>query len=234
MDDVRSAVSLPASWYPDPDDASSLRWWDGKAWTEHVQSLPAPPPARDPESQAITEAFVIKTQIPVAGTWYSETGTRPPSSRSVVPARTRVEEKDLDKASDVVPSWTFASFLLAFLPLIAFVVQYLLWKVGDTPGEIFTRTPVVFWLVPALLIVASPIVASIDRASLTARGITGTPSGLAGVLPPVYLLLRTITVGASSILPLIIWCGLALALYNPISNLIGAFFMQLSQVATGQ
>lgn len=25
----------PADWYPDPDDASQLRYWDGELWTEH-------------------------------------------------------------------------------------------------------------------------------------------------------------------------------------------------------
>ena len=30
------AVSTPAGWYPDPDDASSLRFWDGERWTNHT------------------------------------------------------------------------------------------------------------------------------------------------------------------------------------------------------
>ena len=25
----------PAGWFPDPDDASQQRYWDGSAWTEH-------------------------------------------------------------------------------------------------------------------------------------------------------------------------------------------------------
>ena len=29
-----SATATPAGWYPDPDDASQLRYWDGNAWTE--------------------------------------------------------------------------------------------------------------------------------------------------------------------------------------------------------
>ena len=29
--------ALPAAgWYPDPADASRIRWWDGQKWTEHV------------------------------------------------------------------------------------------------------------------------------------------------------------------------------------------------------
>ena len=25
----------PAGWFPDPDDASQYRYWDGATWTEH-------------------------------------------------------------------------------------------------------------------------------------------------------------------------------------------------------
>ena len=31
------AITLTAGWYPDPDDAATLRWWDGQAWTEKRQ-----------------------------------------------------------------------------------------------------------------------------------------------------------------------------------------------------
>jgi hypothetical protein len=58
----------PAGWYPDPEQAGHLRYWDGSAWTEHrspIQapapeppSAPEPPPAsgahRAPESEAAT------------------------------------------------------------------------------------------------------------------------------------------------------------------------------------
>jgi hypothetical protein len=35
----------PPGWYPDPGDASALRYWDGRAWTEHVRAaISSPPP----------------------------------------------------------------------------------------------------------------------------------------------------------------------------------------------
>ena len=36
----------PADWYPDPENPSGLRYWDGRAWTEHR----APAPTADPMS----------------------------------------------------------------------------------------------------------------------------------------------------------------------------------------
>lgn len=30
---------FPAGWYPDPDNASSLRFWDGEVWTDHRAAL---------------------------------------------------------------------------------------------------------------------------------------------------------------------------------------------------
>lgn len=39
-------------WYPDPEDATSLRWWDGTAWTDHRRSIqPAPTPAPLPVAE---------------------------------------------------------------------------------------------------------------------------------------------------------------------------------------
>jgi len=33
----------PPGWHPDPHGSGGQRWWDGQAWTNHVQSLPEPP-----------------------------------------------------------------------------------------------------------------------------------------------------------------------------------------------
>ena len=30
--------AIPASWFVDPSDTRRLRWWDGKAWTEHTRA----------------------------------------------------------------------------------------------------------------------------------------------------------------------------------------------------
>lgn len=44
-----STPQTPAGWYPDPQDPSQLRYWDGQAWTEHRSPLP-PSPGATPQS----------------------------------------------------------------------------------------------------------------------------------------------------------------------------------------
>lgn len=42
-------MSEPAEgWYADPSGAGQLRWWDGHAWTEYVESYEGPTPANEP------------------------------------------------------------------------------------------------------------------------------------------------------------------------------------------
>jgi Protein of unknown function (DUF2510) len=37
-------MTIPAAWYPDPQDAERLRWWDGAGWTENTQPVETPAP----------------------------------------------------------------------------------------------------------------------------------------------------------------------------------------------
>ncbi|MFN3220048.1 MAG: DUF805 domain-containing protein [Acidimicrobiales bacterium] len=53
---MSSTPTTPAGWYPNPERAGQLRYWDGEAWTDHVHdeapAAPAPepqPPAAPPE-----------------------------------------------------------------------------------------------------------------------------------------------------------------------------------------
>lgn len=42
-------MSEPAEgWYADPSGAGQLRWWDGHAWTEYVESYEGQTPANEP------------------------------------------------------------------------------------------------------------------------------------------------------------------------------------------
>lgn len=56
-------MSAPAGWYPDPSDAASLRWWDGVAWTTHVN--PIHPPRATPvveAPKAVLERHIAELQ----------------------------------------------------------------------------------------------------------------------------------------------------------------------------
>jgi len=44
--------SVPAGWYPNPVNASEIRYWDGNAWTVHVMPKDIPPPSPSLTSQA--------------------------------------------------------------------------------------------------------------------------------------------------------------------------------------
>ena len=37
-------MTVAQGWYADPWDAAHYRWWDGIAWTDHRQPVPAPAP----------------------------------------------------------------------------------------------------------------------------------------------------------------------------------------------
>lgn len=39
-----SGTAVAPGWYPDPAGSTSVRWWDGGRWTEHLQPRPALPP----------------------------------------------------------------------------------------------------------------------------------------------------------------------------------------------
>lgn len=33
-------ITIPAGWYADPSGQAPLRWWDGRAWTDHTREMP--------------------------------------------------------------------------------------------------------------------------------------------------------------------------------------------------
>ena len=69
MTDTTPATAASAGWYADPSGAAQDRYWDGKAWTEHVRPVagrrmapgyaPPPPVAAPPPVVATGNGFSI-------------------------------------------------------------------------------------------------------------------------------------------------------------------------------
>jgi len=47
---VSSTPNTPAGWYPNPERAGQLRYWDGEAWTDHVHDEQPAAPAPEPQA----------------------------------------------------------------------------------------------------------------------------------------------------------------------------------------
>jgi Protein of unknown function (DUF2510) len=53
----------PPGWYPNPQGAWGLRWWDGARWSDQV-AAPTTPPRKDAASQQLNIAFGV--EVPCA------------------------------------------------------------------------------------------------------------------------------------------------------------------------
>jgi hypothetical protein len=69
MSEITPATEVPAGWYTDPNGAAQDRYWDGRAWTEHVRPVagrrmapayaPPPPVAAAPPVATTGNGFSI-------------------------------------------------------------------------------------------------------------------------------------------------------------------------------
>jgi hypothetical protein len=226
MTDTQGQSALPAAWYPDPDDATRVRWWDGAAWTNHTNELPPPPGARTAVQQptapviatgeipsAEESGFIVNTRVPETGSWYAETGHSyvPQTSYDHLPASLRDDNDDFDKDDDIGSTVTVETWVMAFLPAVAFALMWGLLAYT----RIVANNPALFWVIPILFVVANFAFATMDRGALAARNHKDTPSQVLGIVPPVYLLARTLSIGSSSVGPLLVWIVSAFVLFNP-------------------
>lgn len=47
---MSSTPNTPAGWYPNPERAGQLRYWDGETWTDHVHDEAPAAPAPEPQA----------------------------------------------------------------------------------------------------------------------------------------------------------------------------------------
>jgi hypothetical protein len=56
------AHRIPAGWYPDRDDRSRRRWWNGVEWTEYFSANPDTH-APGPQLHSIRRALTFKDRV---------------------------------------------------------------------------------------------------------------------------------------------------------------------------
>ncbi|HUO47402.1 MAG TPA: DUF2510 domain-containing protein [Acidimicrobiales bacterium] len=128
---------IPAGWYPNPDGSPSLRWWDGRQWTEAVSvGPPSPPPASAAPGQAASAGQ------PAAPEGY---GTPPPGPYGTPPpghpmAPPRPRPAPIAGRTGLVLAVVFLSVAVVVgVPSLVFVIrtavdQYVNAPMIDVPG----------------------------------------------------------------------------------------------------
>ena len=68
MSTIGDVTTIPAGWYPDPENSARSRWWNGSAWTASV-SEPQPAPPQEPfVPQAVAAPQRAVEQLPFVAT----------------------------------------------------------------------------------------------------------------------------------------------------------------------
>ncbi|WP_243695297.1 DUF2510 domain-containing protein [Agromyces protaetiae] len=70
-------MTTPAAWYPDPEDPTQLRWWDGSAWTNHLHPAPAAAPMNPSVTADSPNVSVSPAPITPTDYWLADRNASP-------------------------------------------------------------------------------------------------------------------------------------------------------------
>jgi hypothetical protein len=217
--------TIAAGWYSDPADATSLRWWNGSNWTQHVQQRPAAVAV-----QPVAAAPVVATPVVEPPIVENPVAQSPAAESSLVAAsavaETSGEERSTSLSPNTVSSWFVAlspfyyaiAFIIA-LPALASIASLTI--LGEIAGAII-----------AIPFVIALIFAIADFSALKKRGLARPASpGWMFLTPLVYLIVRTVRVrratGRGSA-PLWVW----IAAWAVSSAIIGVATVQIVPAVT--
>ena len=132
-------MSEPAEgWYPDPNGAPHLRWWDGQAWTDYVEPYVEPTPsahaAPDPTPGEARGA-------PGGGAPRGATPAPPPPGRPAAthassPARVEPQPTRDEPARSGTLTWTLGAVASWSLVVIFIVVLVVAWSHLGASGRV--------------------------------------------------------------------------------------------------
>jgi hypothetical protein len=130
----------PPGWHDDPNDPSSLRYWDGTAWTDHRAPKPAAPPsggALPPASSAATKGVAASTgpsaeRVPPSGVDSSPVPTDPAPAEAAAFAEAFWFAND----STLKRLYSGASLPASAPPMARFFADLMCGVAGGIPGMI--------------------------------------------------------------------------------------------------
>jgi hypothetical protein len=153
-------------------------------------------------------AFVAPPSVAAGMAALPPVGSVPPAAvaPAAVEAAPAVLNSSTARASQPAASGvTISVWLIAVLPLLQFAAIYALFKPLG-----LELAPGMQWGILAVPAAFSLLFANADRKKLTERGIP-SPNLVFALLPPLYLVVRCVITGRSSVLPLVAWVVLQAA-----------------------